>query len=61
MRPTQRVGGLYLTVADSLAPLPSNNSNNNKGDQADKPLNSSLITITILRKPESKIRILICQ
>ena len=31
------------------------------GDQADKPLNSSLITVTILRKPESNIRILICQ
>ena len=28
MRPTQRVGGLYLTVADSLAPLPTNNKNN---------------------------------
>ena len=29
MRPTQCVGGLYLTVADSLAPLPNDNSNNN--------------------------------
>ena len=28
MRPTQCVGGLYLTVADSLAPLPNNNNNN---------------------------------
>ena len=29
MRPTQCVGGLYLMVADSLAPLPFNNNNNN--------------------------------
>ena len=29
MRPTQCVGGLYLTVADSLAPLPINNNNKN--------------------------------
>ena len=28
MRPTQCVGGLYLTVVDSLAPLPINNNNN---------------------------------
>ena len=27
MRPTQCVGGLYLTVVDSLAPLPINNNN----------------------------------
>ena len=27
MRPTQCVGGLYLTVADLLAPLPNNNNN----------------------------------
>ena len=30
MRPTQSVGELYLMVADSLAPLPFNNNNNNK-------------------------------
>ena len=29
MRPTQCVGGLHLTVADSLAPLPLNNNKNN--------------------------------
>ena len=29
MRPTQCVGGLYLTVADSLAPLPINNHKKN--------------------------------
>ena len=29
MRPTQCVGGLYLTVADSLAPLPINDNNKN--------------------------------
>ena len=29
MRPTQCVGGLYLTVADSLAPLPINNNSKN--------------------------------
>ena len=28
MRPTQCVGGLYLTVVDLLAPLPINNNNN---------------------------------
>ena len=28
MRPTQCEGGLYLMVADSLAPLPFNNNNN---------------------------------
>ena len=33
MRPTQCVGGLYLTVADSLAPQPFD-SNNNKIFQA---------------------------
>ena len=27
MRPTQCVGGLYLMVADPLAPLPFNNNN----------------------------------
>ena len=32
MRPNQCAGGLYLTVADSFAPLPINNNykNNNK-------------------------------
>ena len=29
MRPTQCVGGLYLAVADSLAPLSINNNNKN--------------------------------
>ena len=28
-KPTQCVGGLYLTVADSLAPLPINNNKKN--------------------------------
>ena len=28
MRSTQCIGGLYLTVVDSLAPLPINNNNN---------------------------------
>ena len=30
MKPTQCVGGLYLTVADSLSLLPIINNNNNK-------------------------------
>ena len=34
MRATQHVGGLYLTVADSLAPLPSNNNHNNNNQLA---------------------------
>ena len=34
MRPTQCVGGLYQTVAASLAPLPINNNNDNKNFQA---------------------------
>ena len=34
MRPTQCVDGLYLTVADSLAPLPNNNNNNKNIFQA---------------------------
>ena len=29
MRPTQCVGGLYLTAADPLAPLPINNNDKN--------------------------------
>ena len=29
LRPTQCVGELYLTVADSLAPQPVNDNNNN--------------------------------
>ena len=29
MRPTQCVGELYLTVADSLAPLPNDSNNDN--------------------------------
>ena len=36
MRPTQRVGGLYLKVTNSTAPLPiNNNNNNNNNNQVD--------------------------
>ena len=37
MRPTQCVGGLYLTVADLLAPLPNNNNNNQRWSPRGRP------------------------
>ena len=39
MRPTQCVGGLYLTVVDSHAPLPINNNN----------IKSEKSTVTLIR------------